>query len=108
MTTPKVPLQGAVATMTIGRADGSTEKVEVPMQQPNPKPVYSNPFTAKYYQDQFSDILADVQADDPKIVDKLFEGFIMAIDGWINYHDAQADSYISFKKRLTRLTEAYQ
>ena len=56
--------------------------------------------TADYYAEQFSDFLADVQADDPKVTENLIEGFYRAIDSWFDYHDAQARAYADIRKRV--------
>jgi hypothetical protein len=56
--------------------------------------------TAEFYAEQFSDLLADVDADQPDTVDNLIEGFYRAIDSWFDYHDAQARTYAAMRKRV--------
>ena len=56
--------------------------------------------TAEYYAEQFSDWLADVDAERPNTVDNLLEGFCLAIDSWFDYHDAQARTYAELRKRV--------
>ena len=56
--------------------------------------------TAEFYAEQFSDFLADVDAERPDTVDNLIEGFYQAIDSWFDYHDAQARAYAAMRKRV--------
>ena len=56
--------------------------------------------TADYYAEQFSDFLADVDAERPETVDNLIEGFYRAIDSWFEYHDEQARTYAAIRKRV--------
>ena len=56
--------------------------------------------TADYYAEQFSDFLADVDAENPATADALIEGFYRAIDSWFDYHDAQARTYADIRKRV--------
>ena len=56
--------------------------------------------TAEFYAEQFSDFLADVDAERPDTVDNLIEGFYQAIDSWFDYHDAQARAYADIRKRV--------
>lgn len=56
--------------------------------------------TAEFYAEQFSDLLADVDADRPETVDNLIEGFYRAIDSWFDYHDGQARTYAAMRKRV--------
>ena len=56
--------------------------------------------TADYYAEQFSDFLADVDAEHPETVDNLIEGFYRAIDSWFEYHDEQARTYAAIRKRV--------
>ena len=56
--------------------------------------------TADYYAEQFSDWLADVDAEQPDTVDNLLEGFYRALDSWFDYHDAQARAYAAMRKRI--------
>ena len=56
--------------------------------------------TADFYAEQFSDFLADVDADNPATADALIEGFYRAIDSWFEYHDEQARTYADIRKRV--------
>lgn len=56
--------------------------------------------TADFYAEHFSDLLADVQADDPETTQNLIEGFYRALDSWFDYHDAQAREYADIRKRV--------
>ena len=56
--------------------------------------------TADFYAEQFSDLLADVDAENPDAADALIEGFYRAIDSWFDYHDAQARAYADLRKRV--------
>jgi hypothetical protein len=56
--------------------------------------------TADYYAEQFSDLLADVQANDQQTTENLIEGFYRALDSWFEYHDAQARAYADIRKRV--------
>ena len=56
--------------------------------------------TADFYADMFSDLLADIDAKDPKVTENLIEGFYRAIDSWFEYHDEQARAYADIRKRV--------
>ena len=56
--------------------------------------------TADFYAEQFSDFLADVDAENPATADALIEGFYRAIDSWFEYHDEQARAYADIRKRV--------
>ena len=56
--------------------------------------------SADFYAEQFSDCLADVEAENPATADALIEGFYRAIDSWFDYHDAQARAYADIRKRV--------
>jgi hypothetical protein len=56
--------------------------------------------TADFYAEQFSDFLADVDAENPATADALIEGFYRAIDSWFEYHDEQARAYADLRKRV--------
>jgi hypothetical protein len=56
--------------------------------------------TADYYAEQFSDLLADVQADDPQTTENIIQGFYQALDSWFEYHDEQARAYADIRKRV--------
>ena len=56
--------------------------------------------TPEFYKEQFSDFLADVEADDPKISENILKGFYLAIEDWFEYHDKQAREYAAIRKRV--------
>ena len=56
--------------------------------------------TPEFYTEQFSDLLADVDAENPATADALIEGFYRALDSWFDYHDAQARTYADIRKRV--------
>jgi len=56
--------------------------------------------TADFYAEQFSDLLADVDAQNPDTTKNLIEGFYRAIDSWFEYHDEQARAYADIRKRV--------
>jgi hypothetical protein len=56
--------------------------------------------TPDFYAEQFSDFLADVDAENPATADALIEGFYRAIDSWFEYHDEQARAYADLRKRV--------
>jgi hypothetical protein len=56
--------------------------------------------TADFYAEQFNDLLADVDAENPATADALIEGFYRALDSWFDYHDAQARAYADIRKRV--------
>ena len=58
--------------------------------------------TPEFYEDQFADLLADVDAEDPSSADAIVEGFMRAIDSWFNYHDHQATTYDELRKRVRK------
>ena len=43
--------------------------------------------TPEFYAEQFGDLLADVEGEDPSTVESIFEGFLKSIDEWLNYHE---------------------
>ena len=58
--------------------------------------------TPEFYEDQFADLLADVDAEDPNTADAIVEGFMRAIDSWFNYHDHQATTYDELRQRVRK------
>ena len=61
-----------------------------------PKPAYG---TIEYYQEYFSDIIADVGTYDEiernrETMSNVMEGFKRAIQEWMVYHDTSARSYL--------------
>ena len=45
--------------------------------------------TKEFYAEQFADLIADVQHDSPEFSDNLVAGFLLALDGWRQYHANQ-------------------
>jgi hypothetical protein len=56
--------------------------------------------TPEFYEDMFSDLLADVQSDDPITTENIIQGFYRSLDSWFEYHDAQARTYADIRKRV--------
>jgi hypothetical protein len=56
--------------------------------------------TVEFYEDMFSDLLADVQSDDPTTTENIIQGFYRSLDSWFEYHDAQARTYADIRKRV--------
>ena len=59
--------------------------------------------TVKWYAEQFSDILADVDTDGPykNSAENILKGFVAALDSWFDYHKDQADAYVSMKQKIS-------
>ena len=51
-----------------------------------------------FYEEMFSDILADVENED---VDNIYQGFLNSLEGWFNYHDYAARKYAAFRQRVS-------
>jgi len=58
-------------------------------------PPYGSP---EYFERGFSDYLADVES--PETVMHILQGFELAINSWLEYHDAQADNYRDLLKKF--------
>ena len=56
--------------------------------------------SVEFFEDGFSDYLADVDAENPATTENLIEGFYRALDSWFDYHDAQARAYADLRKRV--------
>ena len=56
--------------------------------------------TPEFYKELFSDILADVEADNSSIGENILKGFYLAIEDWFEYHDKQAREYAAIRKRV--------
>jgi hypothetical protein len=56
--------------------------------------------TKEFYAEAFSDILADVQADEPVTSTSIVEGFLAALNDWKDYHQNQAYEYESIGERV--------
>ena len=61
-------------------------------------------YSAEYFADLFADILADVgcgiPAQDKQVADNLMEGFELAIDQWLTYHEEVGRSYKTLHARF--------
>ena len=54
--------------------------------------------TVKFYEEMFSDILADAAEED---VDNIYQGFLNSLESWFNYHDNAARKYAAFRQRVS-------
>lgn len=45
--------------------------------------------TVEFYAEQFADLIADIQHDQPEMSDNLIAGFKLAIQEWREYHVKQ-------------------
>jgi hypothetical protein len=54
--------------------------------------------TVKFYEEMFSDILADVGEED---VDNIYQGLLNSLESWFNYHDNAARKYAAFRQRVS-------
>ena len=62
------------------------------------RPAYGTP---EFYANLFSDIVGDIGDDAPvDPTDNIIEGFIMAIDSWLEYHQGAAARYQAFRDKL--------
>lgn len=58
--------------------------------------------TIDFYADQFGDILADVNYENPEYADSIVKGFLLAIDSWLDYHDKQTRAYDELGERVRK------
>jgi hypothetical protein len=56
--------------------------------------------TPEFYCEHFSDLLADVDGQDPATADSIIQGFLTAVDEWFDYHERQADAYAKLRERV--------
>lgn len=56
--------------------------------------------TPEYYKEGFADYLADLDAENPATTENLMQGFLLAIDEWFSYHQAQANAYAQLRQRV--------
>ena len=56
--------------------------------------------TPEYYKEQFMDFMADAQSDQPEYGDALVEGFLLAVDDWKQFHQAQVFEYERIGERV--------
>ena len=64
----------------------------------NKHPYGSTEYIAEY----FSDIIADVDAGDPQATQRIFDGFLLALEDWFKYHDDQARAYSDLRVRVRK------
>ena len=56
--------------------------------------------TPEFYAEQFSDLLADVDNEDPAIAENILSGFYIALNDWFGYHEQQANAYAELRVRV--------
>lgn len=56
--------------------------------------------TTEYYAEMFADILSDVEADRPEYADAILQGFVLAVNDWLKYHDEQTKAYKVLRERV--------
>jgi len=57
--------------------------------------------TPEYYSVLFQDILSDIEGEiSPDAPKNIYKGFLLAIDGWIDYHNTQLNEYQGFKAKI--------
>ena len=56
--------------------------------------------TPEFYAEQFSDLLADVDNEDPAIAENILSGFYIALNDWFDYHEQQANAYAELRVRV--------
>ena len=56
--------------------------------------------TPEFYTEHFSDLLADVDSEDPATTDSIIQGFLTAVDEWFTYHERQANAYAQLRQRV--------
>ena len=56
--------------------------------------------TPEFYTEHFSDLLADVDSEDPATTDSIIKGFFIAVHDWFNYHEQQANAYAELRIRV--------
>ena len=53
-----------------------------------------------FYENQFADILADIDFEEPSCNENMTKGFYKAIDSWLDYHKNQAEAYVEFRRNI--------
>jgi vacuolar-type H+-ATPase subunit E/Vma4 len=56
--------------------------------------------TVECYFEQFSDILADVDAKDSSYGENIVKGFYAALDDWLDYHKNQTEAYAELRRSI--------
>jgi len=56
--------------------------------------------TPEFYAEQFSDIIADVDAETPATAENILSGFYIALNDWFDYHEQQANAYAELRIRV--------
>ena len=59
-------------------------------------------FDRNHFTAMFSDILSDVDGEDPEATDHVIGGFMLALEDWFNYHDVQARTYSDLRIRVRK------
>ena len=52
----------------------------------------------EYFEYNFSDYLADVE--NPESIDAILQGFELAINNWLEYHESQARNYRDLMRKF--------
>ncbi len=56
--------------------------------------------SVEWYEENFSDFLADVDADHPEYSANMVEGFLRCVNSWSQYHAKQVVAYDDVKQRI--------
>ena len=56
--------------------------------------------TVEFYAEQFSDILADVDAKESSYGANIVKGFYEAVDDWLDYHKNQTEAYAELRRSI--------
>ncbi len=68
------------------------------------KTITTTAFDAEWFRQQFADILSDAAVGDPDrdkaTAENMMEGFEMAINDWLCYHEAACQSYCELHARF--------
>ena len=58
--------------------------------------------TPEFYKEQFMDLVADAQHDQPEYGNAIIEGLILALQDWRDYHAKQVDEYNRIEQRVPK------
>lgn len=56
--------------------------------------------SVEFYCEHFSDLLADVDGEEPATADNIIKGFLTSVDEWFDYHERQANAYAQLRQRV--------
>jgi len=56
--------------------------------------------TTEYYAEMFADIMTDIDHSDHSYGDAIVEGFMLALNGWRDYHAKQVDECNRVEQRV--------